>query len=242
MKLSPSGRRPILLVAAVCAASTLAARADTAPADPLSPVKLDDWLVLGPIPISEAKGAAPDLDVQKKPFDADLLAPCGGESRFVHPPPPCTVGGHGFAWKSARLSTVWSISRRPSARPLRHGLCPRRGRVGRRPHRVPRDRKRRRRQGLAERQAGPHQLGPCVRSQRTRTSCRSTCRRGRNQLLAEDPQRAPAIGASPPGAWMLRVSRTRCGAPPRAATSTGSSSILDRAPGRRRRRQSAAWG
>lgn len=43
---------------------------------------LKRWSTLGPVPVADGGAAAPDEATQRKAFDADLLAACGGEARL----------------------------------------------------------------------------------------------------------------------------------------------------------------
>ncbi len=62
---------------------------------------LKRWLVLGPISLTDDKTPAPDEETQKKAFETDFLAACGGEAQlFPSGPPACTIGGHEYKWKS----------------------------------------------------------------------------------------------------------------------------------------------
>ena len=68
-------------------------------------VPLDHWLVLGPVPLPDAATAPPDEAAQKRAFEADLLAPCGGEAQVrPTPPPPCSIAGQDLAWKAVEAS------------------------------------------------------------------------------------------------------------------------------------------
>ncbi len=91
--------RPALPSGVVLLALTLAASSSLR-AEPSTPT-LDRWLVLGPIPVSEA-APEPGEDVQRKAFDDDQLAACGGEGQtYAAPPTSCAVSGHDLAWKEA---------------------------------------------------------------------------------------------------------------------------------------------
>jgi CubicO group peptidase (beta-lactamase class C family) len=91
-------RAPAGLIVLFAAPALLAQTASSQP----GPTSLDlgRWLVLGPLPLSEGQAPAPDIDVQKRAFETDLLSSCGGET-LVRPVPrqPCSVGGHDLAWK-----------------------------------------------------------------------------------------------------------------------------------------------
>ncbi len=81
-------------------ATTLQAGSDAPPAKALT-VVLDHWLALGPVPVSADAASPPDPEAQKKAFETDFLASCGGETQVRPlPPPPCSVGGHALAWKA----------------------------------------------------------------------------------------------------------------------------------------------
>lgn len=62
---------------------------------------MQDWLVLGPVPISDEK--APDEAAQKKAFAEDWLAEAGGESG-IRPEKGITIGidGKQYAWRFVR--------------------------------------------------------------------------------------------------------------------------------------------
>jgi len=62
------------------------------------------WLVLGPIPVASDSEAPPDEAAQRKAFDEDLLASCGGEKGVAFGPgATCTIGGQQY-----RFGTVES--------------------------------------------------------------------------------------------------------------------------------------
>lgn len=73
-------------------------------AGPPTEVSLKRWLLLGPIPLQD-KTAQPsdgemDEEAQRKLFDSDMLASCGGETQvFGANPPACTIAGRELAWK-----------------------------------------------------------------------------------------------------------------------------------------------
>ncbi len=61
---------------------------------------LKRWLILGPLPVTDNKAQSPDEATQKKAFETDFLAPCGGEDQvFSASPPPCSIGGQPYKWK-----------------------------------------------------------------------------------------------------------------------------------------------
>ena len=93
----------VALLTIVVGAATVSAWAGSSGTTPVPAVRLDDWLLLGPIPILADPSPAPDEDVQKKAFETDLLAPCGGEAPVrALPLPPCSVAGQNLAWKATR--------------------------------------------------------------------------------------------------------------------------------------------
>jgi hypothetical protein len=56
------------------------------------------WLLLGPIALSNGK--ALDEEAQRKAFDFDALAVCGGETQlFASTPAACTIGSRELQWK-----------------------------------------------------------------------------------------------------------------------------------------------
>lgn len=56
------------------------------------------WLLLGPIALSNGK--ALDEEAQRKAFDFDALAGCGGETQlFASTPAACTIGNRELQWK-----------------------------------------------------------------------------------------------------------------------------------------------
>ncbi len=64
-------------------------------------VYLKRWLVLGPIPLADDKTPSPDEEAQRKAFDIDFLAACGGETQlFPASPPACSIGGREYKWQS----------------------------------------------------------------------------------------------------------------------------------------------
>jgi CubicO group peptidase (beta-lactamase class C family) len=78
--------------------------ASASPAEPPAGA-LDHWLVLGPIPVSSEGTSPPDKAAQKKAFETDILAPCGGETQVrALPPPPCLVAGRELGWKAVDAS------------------------------------------------------------------------------------------------------------------------------------------
>lgn len=103
MKTNRTGTRAVLLAVVLHGVATVSAWTETPRQNPVPAVTLDHWLLLGPIPISPDQ--APDIEAQKKAFETDLLAPCGGEALVrAMPPPPCAVDGQDLAWKPARAS------------------------------------------------------------------------------------------------------------------------------------------
>ena len=102
MRVKRSSARTALLgvVVGVATASVWAGSAGTSP---VPAVRLEDWLLLGPIAISADPAQTPDEGVQKKAFEADLLAACGGEAQVrALPPPSCSLAGQELTWKAAR--------------------------------------------------------------------------------------------------------------------------------------------
>src|SRR5512137_956717 len=99
MQRTRNGTRAVLLAVLIQGAATVWVSAEAPRAKPVLAIGLDQWFVLGPIPISTDPAPAPDVDAQKKAFETDLLAPCDGETRVrATPPPPCAIGGHSLAW------------------------------------------------------------------------------------------------------------------------------------------------
>jgi CubicO group peptidase (beta-lactamase class C family) len=95
-----TGRRIVILAAASAVLSlgaSVSAAETAAHYSGLTPdVFLKSWLVLGPIPMASGT-QAPDDEAQKKAFDADLLAACGGEARVRFAPPPiCSISGQDY--------------------------------------------------------------------------------------------------------------------------------------------------
>jgi CubicO group peptidase (beta-lactamase class C family) len=91
------------LATIVVGAATVSAWAGSSGTSPAPAVVLDEWLLLGPIPISADPSQPPDEGAQKKAFETDLLAPCGGEAHVrALPLRPCAVAGQSLTWKATR--------------------------------------------------------------------------------------------------------------------------------------------
>jgi CubicO group peptidase (beta-lactamase class C family) len=74
-------------------------------AGPPTEVFLKRWLLLGPIPLTDKPSPSGDIkmeeEAQRKLFDSDMLASCGGETQaFGTNPPTCTIAGRDLTWKA----------------------------------------------------------------------------------------------------------------------------------------------
>jgi len=93
-----------LIVAASPALAQTGARYDGLAPDAF----MRSWLVLGPIPVAPgaAGEATPDEAAQRKAFDEDLLAACGGETGAeAAPGAACTIGGRGHSFVPVESAT-----------------------------------------------------------------------------------------------------------------------------------------
>lgn len=96
------GRRTILAVACVqpWLAVPVAAQSGARYAGLTPDAFMRSWRVLGPIPVSADRSSAPDEAAQKKAFDTDLLASCGGEVGVAFSPDTvCPIGGQDYRFK-----------------------------------------------------------------------------------------------------------------------------------------------
>ena len=88
------------LVATALLSAPASLLAQTVPryAGPPTDVFLKRWLLLGPIPLQDKTAQPSDAEMeeeaQRKVFDSDMLASCGGETQvFGANPPSCTIAG-----------------------------------------------------------------------------------------------------------------------------------------------------
>jgi CubicO group peptidase (beta-lactamase class C family) len=91
----------VAVLTVVVGAATVSAESVLPETSAAPVVRLDEWQLLGPIPISADASATPDEVAQKKAFEADLLAPCGGEAQVrALPLQACAVAGQNLTWKA----------------------------------------------------------------------------------------------------------------------------------------------